>query len=174
MHCNEYFLSVAAQLRFRHVLHITPRHCPKAQRSPTTVLTQGLWEHWCLWRQQPGRAASHFGDWVKASCCVEEKAGFNVFLNEVVSLIVPQLLLNRPPHSAEQVQNATNARIHSPFGFDQAAGAFSMPPRSHPSFICGLPAPPGALVVEAGPRHNTSIHRAVGHKGGGQPHVPAG
>ena len=142
MPCHECFLSVVAQLRCR-ILRKMP------QLSPITILIQGLWEHWCRWRQQPGRAASLFGDWVKASCCLEEKAGFNAFLDEVLSFIVPQLLPNWPLHSVEQVQDAANVRIHSHFGFDATVGAFSMPTRGPPSVVCELPAPPGALFVKA-------------------------
>ena len=47
-----------------------------------------------------------FGDWLKSSCIMRQKAGFNAFLDEIAVLLVPQLLFNRAPQSAEQVQDS--------------------------------------------------------------------
>jgi hypothetical protein len=55
-----------------------------------------------------------FGDWLKSSCIKKEMAGFNAFLDEIAVLLVPQLLFNQPPQSAEQVQDSAYTFVWSP------------------------------------------------------------
>jgi hypothetical protein len=65
--------------------------------------SQGLWANWSLWNNESKHGAGKFGDWVKLSCFVGDSAGFEGLLDEVASLLAPQLLLNRPPQSQQQV-----------------------------------------------------------------------
>ena len=73
-------------------------------------MLQGLWANWRRW-DNSSDGARKFGDWVKSSCDVGDSAGYDGLLDEVASVLVPQLLLNQPPQSQQQVLHSVLPNI---------------------------------------------------------------
>ena len=67
------------------------------------LLFQGLWSNWCLWHQGKRDLEGAFDRWIKCSCDMKNNPGIDLLLDEMTSLLMPQLLLNRPPQCEEQV-----------------------------------------------------------------------
>jgi hypothetical protein len=89
----------------------SPRTFSSSMQSFYHFLIQGLWSNWQLWRQRNKGEAGAFGNWVKSSCGLK---GFDVLMEEVASVLCPQLLHHRLPPSAEQVQLRLRALFGQP------------------------------------------------------------
>lgn len=79
---------------------------------------------------------------------------FEAFLEEVVSLLVPQLLRYQLPQAAEQVQFLI---VHADCSVDHEifSGSFYVPLHRHSAFVRGLHAAHGTIRVVARSRNIT-------------------